>query len=187
VLLGLHGAAGSGKDAVARLLGQEYGFARFAFADFLKDALSSFFGIPRQNFDDPALKEQVDKYWGLSPRQLMQRGGKAWREEFGQDIYIKRMEVLLQAHSLGASSVISDIRMPVEAAFIRAHNGLLIHVVRNSRVPLGALDETERRLSVLDKDLVLNNEGNLSDLERAVDALLKHISAYPQLRVASRI
>ncbi|HRO60245.1 MAG TPA: hypothetical protein PK177_13940 [Burkholderiaceae bacterium] len=58
IIIGLTGFAGSGKDTVAARLVEQFGAARVAFADQLKDEIVEAFGVDRQLFEDPALKDR---------------------------------------------------------------------------------------------------------------------------------
>jgi hypothetical protein len=51
------GHKGAGKDTASKLLVNEYGFTRFAFADKLKDECSRCYNVIRDLFDDEVLKE----------------------------------------------------------------------------------------------------------------------------------
>lgn len=58
-IIGLVGAKGAGKNTVAKLIREAYPNVREgALADRLKDVCSRHFGIPREAFDDPNLKER---------------------------------------------------------------------------------------------------------------------------------
>jgi hypothetical protein len=57
-LIGVHGKARSGKDTVARILGDEHGFVRTAFADPLKAASAVLFGWPV----DLAFSDEIKGY-----------------------------------------------------------------------------------------------------------------------------
>lgn len=57
MIMSLSGFKNSGKDTVAKILVENYGFTRIAFADTLKDMASKMYNIPRSFFDDPDKKE----------------------------------------------------------------------------------------------------------------------------------
>ena len=56
-IIGLVGAYKSGKDTVGQYIVDNYNGTRYAFADKLKKVCSDVFGIPLENFNDPALKD----------------------------------------------------------------------------------------------------------------------------------
>jgi len=57
-IISISGKKGSGKDTAAARLIENHGFTRFAFADILKDMLTSVFKIERKYFDDHELKDK---------------------------------------------------------------------------------------------------------------------------------
>lgn len=57
ILLGLAGAAGSGKDSVADYLVQRYGFVKFSFSDMLYAEVAAAFGLP----DESLLRDRETK------------------------------------------------------------------------------------------------------------------------------
>jgi hypothetical protein len=57
MILCLSAWKGSGKDTVAKILVEKYGFTRLAFADVLKDMVAEQYGIDRESLDDPSRKE----------------------------------------------------------------------------------------------------------------------------------
>lgn len=56
-IIGLHGAAGAGKDTVADYLVSQYGFVRFGFADALYDEVSAAFGVSHEELRNRETKE----------------------------------------------------------------------------------------------------------------------------------
>ncbi len=57
MIIALSAWKGSGKDAMAKILVEKYGFKRVAFADVLKDMVAEQYGIDRTSLDDPERKE----------------------------------------------------------------------------------------------------------------------------------
>jgi hypothetical protein len=57
MIIAFSGAKFAGKDTAAEGLIRSYGFKRIGLADKLKDICSHVFGIPRQDMDNPMLKE----------------------------------------------------------------------------------------------------------------------------------
>ena len=70
-LIGIAGRARSGKDTSANFLAQILGWDTYAFADPIKDTLTSVFGHLFRSGD----REAPIEWLGKSPRQLMQTWG----------------------------------------------------------------------------------------------------------------
>ena len=66
-LVGLVGVKRSGKDTIAKMLGSQIN--RIGLADYLKDACSAVFKIPRRHFDEDDKKEakfHVFRIWSYN-------------------------------------------------------------------------------------------------------------------------
>lgn len=162
-LIGLAGHARSGKDTVAGVLCETYGYDVRAIADPLKRILYRL---------QPATASLVDVHgWDVAKthpgvRESLQILGAAIRREFGFD--------LLPAAALerGKDSdrlVISDVRMPYEVEKIREGGGIVVWISREGVGPANG-DITERPV---DYDVLLENNGTLEDLYEAVFNLIE--------------
>lgn len=127
ILLGMAGAAGSGKDAVADYLVQRYGFVKFSFSDALYREVTAAFGLP----DDSLLRDRETKevespllalencadddfaelllandssplsMTPLSPRQILQWWGTEYRRTQDPDYWIAQAEQwLVRVHEI---------------------------------------------------------------------------------------
>lgn len=70
-VIGLCGRRRVGKDTVANILNELYGYENVKISQDLKDALRILFGFSGEQIES-GLKDQTDEYWGISPRQAMQ-------------------------------------------------------------------------------------------------------------------
>lgn len=140
MLIGLTGAAGSGKDTVCRLI-QEWGaengltVRREAFADRLKlSACRIFFPLEQETTNAVATCDDLKEIGTitlsapgripvqLSGREFLQRyGTECHRDVFGQDFWI---DAALQDLS-AAYTIVTDVRFPNEAAAVHKYNGEL--------------------------------------------------------------
>ena len=123
-VIGIHGPLNGGKDTVCNLLkelrpGQ---FAQYAFARPLKEAGMILFGFTMEHFEDRVLKEQVDPYWGFSPRKAMQLLGTEYgRQMLREDIWIRRAQREVELNKAkGLKTIITDVRFENEAEWIRS-------------------------------------------------------------------
>lgn len=130
------------------------------------------------NFSDAQVWEtpkfdQVDSYWGLSPRQAVTYlEQKAL--ELNPDYYRKRSTVPTQPPKAlpsipqtAAVIVITDIRFENEAAFLRSHNGVIWHIVRPG-VQLVNAHSSEAGIDRRPEDALIMNDGSLDQLEQRV-------------------
>ncbi len=134
-IIGIIGAIGSGKDTIADFLIAEHGFKKLSFARRVKDAAAAVFGWDRELLEGATResrewREQVDPFWGLSPREALQKiGTEMFRQHIRDDIWIKGVEKDLAAEG-GQSFVITDCRFQNEIDTIRRAGGRLIYVER---------------------------------------------------------
>ncbi len=182
MLIGLTGKARSGKDTSANFMVDEHGFNGAAFAAPLKVAASVIFGLPLEHFYEDDLKEVVDSFWNLSPRQMLQKlGTEACRKVFSEDIWIRSLEnSFQQAFDASYNLVITDVRFDNEADFIRSKGGVIVHVVsgRESTLETSAQNHSsEAGVTFKEGDQILNNRGSIADLGFAVDHLITVLKA----------
>jgi hypothetical protein len=126
-IIGLVGEKGSGKTTVANHLVTR-GYTEVSFADTLKNSLCVLLDMERICFDDPKKKEDTTEF-GLSPREMMQGYGDMTKSLFGSGIFINSVYRRLQ--KIQTPIVISDIRFPAEADFVRRlGNAWIYRIVR---------------------------------------------------------
>lgn len=137
-IIGFAGRAGSGKSTCAEYL-ESLGFKKVAYADKLKQAVSVIFDIPMSTLTgDLEVKSQVDPFWGMSYRQILQKfGTEAFRKTFGPDIWEKALwrEYDHPKQRPLPGLVIEDVRFPNESEAILQRGGLVIEVCRSRCAP----------------------------------------------------
>ena len=175
-LIGIHGAARSGKDTLARLIMEERPYVRMAFADPLKKAVMTLFDLPGDVvFSDD--KSQVIPGWGLTLRDILQRfGTEAMRNNFGEDFWIKRWS--LEYDSLDAFGVVlTDVRFENETRMIRHRGGLVVHLERPTAGLTGAYRQhaSEQPLVRDMFDYVVDNSGTLAQLKEQAKQLAEFV------------
>lgn len=178
LIIGLTGQAGAGKDTVATYLCERYGFVADAFAEPIRDmatVLLNGIGIDYACLFERDLKERVIPELGISGRRLMQTLGTEWaRNTVGLDFWIKHASLRLGLDNLPVSTpvhdliVLTDVRFPNEAQWIKSLGGLLVRVNR-STAPV-AFHESEQHIAGLLCDRTLHNTGTVEDLQRQIDA-----------------
>ncbi len=130
-LIGLVGYAGSGKDTVAGILGQLYGFKQFSLASTIKDIIAVGFNIPVEVQNHPVMKNHQIPELGVSPRELAQFiGTEVFRAHFGEDIWIQLLTRKINNPPAPQMAVISDVRFQNELDWIYDNDGYIIHISR---------------------------------------------------------
>lgn len=175
-LIGLAGAAGSGKDTVAEMILDQVAGVRMAFADPLKRAAREIFGLTDEQMTKRDLKEQVIPYWGLSPRQILQRlGTECIREQFGRDTWLKRASLslaMVEANRPRPSVVVfADVRFQEEARWIQQHGGIVVQIHRPG-VQSVAGHSSEQGVPNELLDSLIVNAGGIDDLRTTVATYL---------------
>jgi hypothetical protein len=135
MIIGITGAIGSGKDTVADYLVAHHGFKRLSFAGKVKDVAALVCGWDRDMLEgltpeSRAWREVVDPYWGLSPRQALQRiGTEMFRAYIHPDTWVKSVVRIIQANP-GVNYVITDCRFENEVTAIKDLGGSIWSIER---------------------------------------------------------
>lgn len=168
-LIGLTGKARSGKDTVGSILAEQYGAQRLSFAEPIRNMLRALpLELSYEHFHG-SLKEVELPVLGKSPRQMMQTLGTEWgRVCVNNDIWLKLAAVQLDAwKEAGLNAVITDVRFENEAHLIRQRGGIVWHIRREGIQDVAA-HASEAGVAFHEGDVVINNNGSLSDLEGEV-------------------
>jgi hypothetical protein len=145
MIIGLLGSIGSGKNTVARMLVEQYGFHQESFASSLKDACAMIFCWERELLEGSTeesreWREKVDEWWatklgieGFTPRLALQLvGTDVMRNHFHKDIWFLSLQNKLRQNP-NRNVVISDARFPNEIRMINELNGRLVRVDRGPK------------------------------------------------------
>jgi nucleoside 2-deoxyribosyltransferase len=193
MLIGLCGVARSGKDSAAQHLIDNFGFTKIAFADGVRQMALGIDpyvhteqprhytegGAPMARYSDVLKNIGYENAKALPDvRRLLQRcGTEGGREVFGSDVWVNAA-----AHRIGAlggteaNIVISDVRFPNEAEFIRRIGGF---VIRLNRPGYGGTDthasEAQVATLIVDRDVTATNLKELyNEVEDAVREAYDH-------------
>lgn len=189
LVIGLTGLAGTGKSTAAAYLVEHYGFHAMAFADALKSMLELHLVERSINYawlHEPKLKELPIPGLNVSARQLMQTLGD-WGRALHPDWW-----VLALADTAGLNSepsqwapvhdrlLITDVRYPNEAAWLRYVRGRLIRLHREDAAPARAHD-SEQYVMHLQVDLELANHGpTTTGLHGLLDSAMRDCGIGPR-------
>lgn len=184
MIIGLVGYIGSGKGTVRDILVKDHGYHGFAFADALKDAVSTIFLWPRDLLEGDTIlsrdfREKVDPWWSekfgyeVTPRLILQKmGTEACRHGISDNIWITALEKRIQGYD---DVVISDVRFPNEIDFIRSAGGVIVRVKRGadpSPEQLKNLHISETAWNAYNPDYVILNDKDIEGLKLCVASLL---------------
>lgn len=165
MLIGLCGAAGSGKTTIAEGLRDRHGFRVLSFADPLYDAVAAITGVPVERLKDRAVKEVELPGIGRSPRYLLQTLGTDWgRAMVDENLWIN---AAMARVAVGEDVVIADVRFDNEAQAIRDRGGRVFYVVRPGWRCLKSTEAThssERGVCVEKIDGYITNDGTIDQL-----------------------
>lgn len=195
-VIGISGHAGSGKDSIYTMLGDEYAEVYGeSFADPLKYACAHAFGIEQADFYSSDTKEIINPFWGVSPRMIAQFvGSELFRDAIWKllpndqnDFWVRRMWGKLgggQRHdndgfyTPGDTVVIPDVRFQNEVDFIHDNDGIHIHLLRDSadgNVGLENHQSEAQNFSLKgERTYVVTNNGTLEELFEQVRVIVKN-------------
>lgn len=174
-IIGLSGFARVGKDEVAQILVNDYGFKRVAFADKLRDVLYQL--NPMVGFDRHAslyVQDVIDHYgwngyketeYGPEIRRLLQRlGTEAGRQTLWDSIWIDAAFNNVDSDKV----VVTDARFFNEFDAVRDRGGSIWRIERPGVGPLNSHASEMEAIDYPNFEVVLQNDGTLEDLQRKV-------------------
>lgn len=156
ILVALTGYAGAGKDALGKILVENHGFVRVAFADAIKRH---------------ALALGWDGQKDERGRKFLQTLGTEVVRAYNPNFWVETaMKEAVQHECV----VITDCRFCNEVEAVKTNGGV---VVRVERPGVGPANEhlSENELGPDDCDLRILNSGTLEDLEQAAALLVQRI------------
>jgi hypothetical protein len=183
--IGISGYARSGKDSVAAILVEEYGYTRVAFADALRDALyvlNPVVGVDTACGGYSRLQEIVDgNGWeaaktqsGLGSdetRRLLQvLGTDVVRNMFGENAWVDI--AMRKACEIEGPVVFTDMRFASEYGAIIAGGGHAWRIVRQGTPPATS-HVSETALDEYDFDVRIRNNGTLDSLAGVVRSIMR--------------
>lgn len=165
MIIGLTGYAQSGKDTVANILVEKYGFRRLAFADKIREILYELnpmvCGEPLQIKVDVEGWDKAKQHPEV--RRLLQKMGVACRTQLSASVWIA--PVIRAINSPDERIVVTDVRFKNEVDLLRL--GFNAHIWRVERPGVGPVNNhiSEREVSKFPVDITLHNDGSLEDLD----------------------
>lgn len=181
LLVGLVGKAGAGKDTAAEHLAIAHQFEPYALATPIKTmalALLTEVGLPDapQYLTHRELKEApIAALGNISPRRIIQTLGTEWGRHQGADFWLRCADLALglPLAPVHHRIVISDVRFANEAAWVRAHGGVLIRIDRDpAQLPSVCTHISETEQASIECDHIVFNYGSLAELYDGLDVVM---------------
>ena len=179
ILIGLSGAAHSGKDTVADMLVKDYGFTKMAFADSLKEMIQQHYGFKTEELWTDYKTEEV--------RRILQGTGELIKNLEGDSFWIHRLQDKMMYKSMISGwiprIVISDVRFENEKNFIEGCSvGITIGIDRPDNEPVEYNPKHVSERGLRDFDYVVINRGGITELGENIDEIMRNedISQLPR-------
>jgi len=158
MIIGIAGFKGSGKDTIANVLQTSYGFEKMSFAKPIKDIVHHTFGISEailsgDNGERQFRELPLPDWFYLSPRDMLQKIGMAFRDELHKDIWVKVLENKIK--NTKKNIVKSDVRFKNELEMINKY-GFCVGVKRPGHEGDG--HRSEHNLDDVILPVVFNND-----------------------------
>lgn len=184
-VIAITGFKRSGKDVMGKYLVDNCGFVRYAFADPIREVCQTVFDWDSEYMERH--KEEVDPFWGISPRYAMQWIGTEgfqyylpqdcplFSETTGRIVWVKKF---LRWHERTQNKrvVITDMRFHHELDTLEEYLGndiISIRVDRDSVEP-NDTHASEQDIPDLNVDFEIENNGSLEELYEQIDFLVKN-------------
>lgn len=175
MIIGLSGYAQAGKDTVASILVEDYGYSRVGFADIIRNACYRL--NPICTLEGMRLAHIVDlEGWEIAKqvpevRRILQVMGT----EVGRDLIDPQIWVELTLHNTAKTDkvVISDVRFRNEAEEIKWRSGEIWRVSRIEKDTPVNLHRSETDLDTWSFDHYISNNGTIDDLRDEVAKIWK--------------
>lgn len=169
-LIGIAGRAGAGKDTLAAHLHQQHRFIRTAFAEPLKVAAASVFGLRKYQFDDHDYKDvAID---GVTPRQRIIQLADTLKAEFGEDLFVNTWKASIARNRMfGEPVLVSDVRLACEVDAVKALGGIIIYIVRPDVADCSGAGHISEQFDPAWADHLLHNDTTPAGLYARFDTL----------------
>lgn len=181
MIIGMLGQKRVGKDSAADYICAYHPmFTKVSLAEPMKRAIMAIFDWTDEHVNG-SLKEVVDPFWGISPRQALTSLGTEWAQKVlcemfpmfatvtGRKLWVKS---LLRKHQ-GKDIVIADVRFQHEVDAIREIGGKIIKIERPSLVNTDTHESEQAWKITTYDDLIINDDTLTKYYQRVEMTLLK--------------
>ncbi len=176
-IIAICGLKRSGKDTIADVLCECYGYEKAKIATPLKDALKILFKLSDAQVEGNE-KDIIDPRWGVEPRRLMQFIGTEVMQyqlqellpDVGRTFWIKRLieEHITQNKGTNKKIVIPDLRFKHEYDLLSKYNAVFWRVERFYNDNIHETHSSELEYLDIPVEHIFKNEGSKAQLEQLV-------------------
>lgn len=174
----------SGKDTLADYLVNKLNYRRYAFADPIREVCKIIFDWTDEHFQG-GLKETIDPYFGISPRQALQWIGTEgfqykineafplYNETVGRTIWVRKFLKWRERNKDIENIVIPDWRFPHERETIinDTDEEKLFIRIHNNRITADDVHESEIHIPKLPVNFVISNNSTLNEFYKNIDKI----------------
>ena len=197
IIFPISGQKRAGKDTISDYIKGQVMASRVSFADPVRDVCRAYFGWTEEWLLGKH-KEDVDPYWGISPRQAMQylgtevgrvgiaenypefksvTGDSIWIKSAKKNIRVKSSKEYISNYGKIRAFIIPDMRFLNEYDAMKemeneGYKVITIGVRRDGLPSDSHASETEIRYCVDKCDFIIDNNKEISDLEDSVDEII---------------
>ena len=197
IIFPISGQKRAGKDTISDYIKGQVMASRVSFADTVRDVCRAYFGWTEEWLLGKH-KEDVDPYWGISPRQAMQylgtevgrvglaenypefksvTGDSIWIKSAKKNIRVKSSKEYISNYGKIRAFIIPDMRFLNEYDAMKemeneGYKVITIGVRRDGLPSDSHASETEIRYCVEKCDFIIDNNKEISDLEDSVDEII---------------
>ncbi len=181
-VIGLIGAAGSGKSSVALRLVERFRFSEYSFAEPLKQLCAEQFGWDYHKLNDLGYKEETIRLYpggfGTTRREILQYIGTDVFRSMNPNHWVDLARRRLVGQQLNPGLVFADVRFQNEIGLIRELGGYIVRVIKTGGEGTDAsahVSETELSEYCEDAQLVAE-AGNMTQLYAATHDVVARIA-----------
>lgn len=175
ILVGIHGAARSGKGETAKYLKKFHAFKEDSFADPIRRFFIDLLALKGMDELDEikSAEEPLDILGGKTLRYAMQTMGTDWaRNTLSDSLWI---DTCLGRVKKYERAVISDVRFDNEAQAVKDAGGFIIMTRRPNVEIKGSSHPSEAGIDLSFIDYYVDNDACLEHLTRQVEIIMKDL------------